>query len=257
MHYSVLLPSLPMSFEEAIAQAAALGFTHVDVVALTERPASHREALAEHGLLVSCASVGRGLPEGQTLDAVSIGDRRAALDAMKRHIADAAELGATHAYVIPGTDSSTDALLRFGEACGLLADHAAERRVRLCLEHIPGRALARADATLEWLERLNHPNLRLLLDVGHCLISGEDAAETVKRAGRRLGYIHFDDNDGQGDLHWPLLTGRLTEPQLRDVLTALRDIRHDAALTLELSPENADPVGALREGKQVLKRLSR
>jgi sugar phosphate isomerase/epimerase len=255
MHLSVLLSSLPLPFAAAVHQAAALGFTHVDVVALTDRPDSDREALADSGLLVSCAAVGRGLPEGHTLDAVAADVRRTALEAMKRQVTDAARLGATHCYVVSGMDGSRDGLTRFAESCRLLAAFAAERRVQFCVEHIPGRALATAAGTLRWLEETGDDRLTLLLDVGHCLISGENAADIVARAGKRLGYIHFDDNDGVGDLHWPLLTGRLTEDALRDVLAALRTCDYGAALTLELNAANPDPVAALRAGKALLERF--
>jgi sugar phosphate isomerase/epimerase len=252
---SVLLTSLPLDFEPALRQTAALGFPYVDVVALADRPDAHREALADSGLLIGCASVGRGLPPEQTLAAPLLEDRRAAVEAMKRHIADAASLGATHCYVVPGADGSRAGLERFADACGLLAEYAAGRMVRLCVEHMPGRALATAAETLAWLDGVGHPNLALLLDVGHCLISGEDPATVVEQAGERLGYVHFDDNDGAGDLHWPLLTGRLTEEALRRVLAALRGVGYRGPLTLELNARNADPVQALASGKQLLQRL--
>src|SRR5262249_38415015 len=136
-----------------------------------------------------------------------------------------------------------------------LADFAAGRMVRLCVEHIPGRALSTVAATLAWLKEAGHDNLFLLLDVGHCLLSGEDPAAAVAQAGSRLGYVHLDDNDGAGDLHWPLLTGRLTEGVLRSFLAALNANGYDEALTLELNPGNADPVGALKQGKELLEQL--
>jgi D-psicose/D-tagatose/L-ribulose 3-epimerase len=143
----------------------------------------------------------------------------------------------------------------FAEGCALLAAYAAGCMVRLCVEHVPGRALPTAAVTLDWLERLGHPRLGLLLDVGHCLISNEDAAAVVRRAGDRLGYVHLDDNDGVGDLHWPLFTGHLTEQQLADTMRALQTIGYRGALALELNPANADPVAALRDGKRVMERI--
>ena len=255
MHLTTLLSSLPLPFEEAVRQAAALGFTHVDVVAVAQRPASHREALADSGLLVSCAAVARGLPDGQALDAADVSLRRAAVEAVKQQLTDAAQLGATHAYLVPALDNSAAALRRFGEACALLADYSAGRKVRLCVEHIPGRALPRAADVLAWLDRVGSSELALLLDVGHCLITNEDAAAVVREAKDRLGYVHFDDNDGVGDLHWPLLKGRLTEAQLRAVTAALLEVGYDGALCLELNPENANPLAALREGKAMLEKL--
>jgi sugar phosphate isomerase/epimerase len=247
-----MLTSLPLSFEESVRAAAALGFTHVDVVALTERPAEHLEALADSGLLVSCAALGRGLPEGHTLDATSVEVRRAALDAVKRQVADAARLGATHGYVVPGTDGSADGLVRFADACRLLAAFAGQRMVRMCVEHVPGRALPTAAGTLAWLKELAVDNLALLLDVGHCLITQEDPATVIARAGSRLGYIHFDDNDGVGDLHWPLLEGRLRQEMLAEVIAALRAAHYQAALALELNPNHGVPAEALARGKALL-----
>jgi sugar phosphate isomerase/epimerase len=152
-------------------------------------------------------------------------------------------------------DGSAPGLARFAEACHLLADFAAERRVRLCLEHIPGRALSSAAATLAWLEEVHHDNLYLLLDVGHCLITAEEPADVVRCAGPRLGYVHLDDNDGVSDLHWPLLTGRLTASTLEQVLGALRDMKYSGALTLELAAGNPEPIEGLRRSKQVLDQM--
>ncbi len=252
---AAMLTSLPLDFEDAARQAAALDFNYVDVVALVERPAKHREALADADLLVSCTAIGRGLPEGHTLDTATVDRRRAAVAEVQRQIADAAVLGATHCYVVPGFEADTDGLRRFASSCNHLADYAAGRMMRLCVEHVPGRALSTAATTLAWLEEMGHDNLSLLLDTGHCLMTRENAAEAVRRAGTRLGYVHCDDNDGANDLHWPLLSGQLTRDDLRDLGLALRSIGYRGRLSLELNPSNGDPIAALREGKELLETL--
>ncbi|MBL8793028.1 MAG: TIM barrel protein, partial [Planctomycetia bacterium] len=154
MFLSALLSSLPVSFEEAVRCVTGMGFAHVDVVALAERPAAHREALADSGLIVSCGGIGKGLPDEMSLDAPSVESRRAALEQIKLQIADAARLGATHAYLTAGLDGSADGLQRFAEGCALLADYAAGRMVRLCVEPIPGRALPSAASVLDLLDEL-------------------------------------------------------------------------------------------------------
>lgn len=252
---SVLLPSLPLDFPTAVAQAAALGFHHVDVVAVEERPAADLEALAEAGVIVCCASLGRGLPPGHGLDAGDLGVRRATLAALERQLADAARLGATCAYLVPGLPGDPQARTYLAEGCALLADYAAQRMVRLAVEHTPGRTLPDAAGTLDFLDGVGHANLGLLLDVGHCLLSGEDPAAVVRQAGPRLAHVHLDDNDGIGDLHWSLLTGKLTEQQLRELGVAMRDSGYRGGLTLELNPANADPVAALRDSKAIAERL--
>src|SRR4051794_19268922 len=104
MHLSAMLTSLPLDFDEALSWVRDLGFSHADVVALADRPPAHLEALAESGLLVGCAAVGRGLPEGHTPDAEDVGVRRAALEEMKRQVGDAGRMGAEVCYLIPGLD---------------------------------------------------------------------------------------------------------------------------------------------------------
>ncbi len=253
---SAMLTSLPLDFDAAVNEAKAIGFTHVDVVGLVDRPHAHREALAESGLLVACGAIGRGLPEGHSLDALSPVTRRATVEEMKRQIADVALLGATHCYVVPEMDGSPMGLARFSEACLMLADFARQRMVRLCIEHCPGKALPSATSALELLEGLGNESIGLLLDVGHCLITREDPIEIVRRAGSRLGYVHLNDNDGVSDLHWPLLTGRLTEATLTATLSALHARGFDGGLALELQATNAEPGKALKEGKELVERLT-
>jgi sugar phosphate isomerase/epimerase len=250
---STLLTSLPFEFAPAVRQAAVLGFTHVDVVGLADRPPDHLDALADSGLFVACAALGKGLPEGHTLDAPAVTPRRAALETVERQIADAARLGATYGYLVPGRDATPEGLARFTEACRLLADYAGRRMVRLCVEHVPGTALPTAAAALAWLEQVGHANLALLLDVGHCLLSGEAPAGVVRQAGPRLGYVHLDDNDGVSDLHWPLLTGRLTRAMLAATVAALRETGYSGGLALELRA--ADSEAALRQGKGLLEAI--
>jgi sugar phosphate isomerase/epimerase len=249
------LGSLPLDFEPALRQLAALGFRHVEVTALAERPPQDLDALADSGLLVSSAAVGRGLPDGCTLGARSAAVRREALELVERQIADAARLGASCAYLVPPGDAGDEALTLFAEACRLLADYAGRRQVRLCVEHFPGRALPGAGQTLVWLDRTDHDNLFLLLDAGHCLISGEDPAAVIRQAGRRLGHVHLDDNDGRGDLHWPLLAGRLTRDALAALLAELATLGYRGAVVLEFNPRNDKPQTALAEGKTLVEEL--
>jgi hydroxypyruvate isomerase len=247
-----MLPSLPQPFGEAARTARDLGFHHIDVVALADRSPDDLETLADTGLLVQCTPLGRGLPDGQSLDAADLPARRAALETVKRQLADAALLGADTAYLVPGLDASREALRRFADALQLLADEAARRMIRLCLEPVPGRALPTHAGVLQMLAELDHPQLALLLDIGHCLITAEDPVAVIQQAGPRLGYVHLDDNDGIGDLHWPLCTGKLTRQGLSAFLEALRQHDYAGRVALELNPNNPDPVAALREGRELV-----
>jgi sugar phosphate isomerase/epimerase len=254
MNIAAVVTSLPLDFETAVGEIARLGFSHIDVVGQLERPATHLEALAATGLLVSCAAVGRNLPVQMVPDAVDIADRQRALSRMQDQVADAARLGATHCYLIPGMDGSRAGLARLADTCAELATFARSRMMQLCIEHFPGRALPTVQATLKWLEREQLDDMRLLLDVGHCLISDEDPAQSAVRARRWLGYVHFDDNDSVEDLHWPLLTGRLTADMVDALMAVLRPGEFHGGLALELNPRNPDPIKALGDGKTIIER---
>ena len=252
MHIAAMLTSLPLPFAEALIQVRDLGFTHVDIVALEHRPPEHLDALAESGLHVSCAAIGRALAADCALDHTDFAARKQAVEAMYNHIIDAARLGATHCYVVPTTNGDDKALMRFADSCAALADFAANRMVQLCVEHFPGRALPTAGMTLDWLERSQLDQVQLLVDIGHCLISEEDPAGVITRAGDRLGYVHFDDNDSAADLHWPLLTGRLTEDMVDAIMRVLHPSDYSSGIALELNPTNDDPVRALADGRALL-----
>jgi sugar phosphate isomerase/epimerase len=189
---SAILASPPLEFDAALAQAGAAGFDYVDVVGLVERPTSHLEALADSGLMVGCGKLGSDLPDDHTLDAPSPALRRATLQIMRAQVADLARLGATHAFLAPTKDGSTHGLARFSEACQLLADHAGQRMVKLCLAHVIGSALPDAARVLAWLEQVDHENLGLLLDMRQCSGPNEDVAATIALARHRLRCVHLD-----------------------------------------------------------------
>jgi sugar phosphate isomerase/epimerase len=257
MYLSAFLTSLPTEVPFALYKVARLGFTHVDMVAVAERSEDDREALASSGLLVSCMALGRDLPEGCALDEENPDKRLRAVLEVKKQIADAAQLGATHVYLVPCKDTDTKALRRFSDGCAELADYASGRMMQLCVEHVPGRALPSVAALLKWLEDADLADVKMLLDIGHCLITEEEPAQAVAQAGDRLGYVHLDDNDSIGDLHWPLLTGRLTYDMLDAFLAILKEFAYKGGVALELNPQNEDPVRALREGKEIFERMIR
>jgi sugar phosphate isomerase/epimerase len=147
------LPAPPLDFPAALRLALDRGFSHVEVIAQAERPPADLEALADAGVLVVSAALGRGLAPGHTLDAPDVALRRAALRQLEAHVADAACLGATCAWVPVGTLEGGAHLF---EACNLLADFAARRMVRLALA--PERG-----CSLGWLAGLGNPNLGLSL----------------------------------------------------------------------------------------------
>ena len=246
MELSCCAWALTGSEEDSLAALAAIGFRSIDVQAKTFVSPASRARIDDLGLSVSCLALCFNMEEGAALDGAPAA-QQAALDHCREALDLAADLGASTAYVVPGTDPV--ALPQFGDALGQVADFAAAHAIRVGVEHFPGKALPTAAGTLEYLSRLNHPNLYLLLDTGHLQMSKEDPAAVIAVAGDRLGYVHLDDNDGEGDLHWSLLEGVLTEEALAATFSALALSPYAGPASIELSPQLSDPVAALAQSR--------
>lgn len=244
--------ALTGSEQQKLRQASDLGFGCIDVQPQNLRGAAARQAARELGLAVSCLGGSFGMPAGASLDNADGRLRAQALAHVSEAIRQAASLNAGTIYLVPGNDDSRAALSRFGDSLLELAETAAALQIKLALEHFPGAALPSAQITLDYINSLEHRNLYLLYDSGHIQMTAEDPARVIGAAGDRLGYVHFDDNDGIGDWHWALLDGVMSEETLRDTLRALADIDYRGALSLELSPALEDPAAALAKSRQIL-----
>lgn len=236
--------------EIALAHLADAGFEWIDVRPQALASTAGRQTFDARKLRVSCLAA--AYPE-VPLDSA---DERAATGARAQvgaALVRARELGATFAYVVPGLDGSPVALARFARALEGLADQAHALGIALGVEHFPGRSLPSAGATLAFLRDIGHPNLYLLFDLGHALISGENPGAVIEQAGPRLGYVHLDDNDGCNDQHLALLEGVLTLTMLRRTFGALHAIGYDGAVSLELHPQLPDPLDAIRRSRDVVR----
>lgn len=243
--------------DDTLHQIRDLGFLWIDLQPGDLRRERDRQLAAELGLRVSCLGASFGMPAGASLDHADSRLRSEALAHVRDATGHAAVLGANTVYVIPGPDGSPAGLSRFGDSLLELAAFASTLGIKVALEHFPGTALHSAQGTLEYIKGLGHPNLYLLYDSGHIQMTGEDPASVIHAAGERLAYVHFDDNDGAGDLHWALLDGVMTEQTLRRTFRALADIAYQSAISLELNPRLPHPVDALARSRDILLKAMR
>ena len=244
--------ALTTAENEILASLGAEGLRWVDVRPFAHAGQCGTDGLRTAGLSVSCVAASVALPEGITLDSADAAIAAAAIEHATLGLDHANHLRATTAYLVPNLDTSPAAIARFAKALETLAAQAAQRHLRLCIEHAPGRALPTAAGTLEFVRDIAHPNLYLLLDIGHLLITGEDPRGLIESAGDRLGYVHLDDNDGEGDLHLSLLDGVMTQDFLDATFAALNGIGYDWAVSLELNPELPDPLDAIHRSRQII-----
>ncbi len=254
MHIACCIWALSGAETDLLRSARELEFDWIDIQPAHLRTLESRLLAQELGLGVSCLGASFGMPPAAALDSADSSARQTAIAHCLKALDHARDVAAQVAYVVPGQDNSAAGLGRYGESLRQLAERAAQLGIKLAVEHFPGKALPTAGETLAFIGALGHPNLFLLYDSGHILLSGEDPAAVIGHAGDRLGYVHFDDNDGSGDLHWGLLDGVMTEEALSETLWALHKNGYAGALSLELSPSLPNPERALHESRDMLLR---
>lgn len=113
-----------------------------------------------------------------------------------------------------------------------VAAHAGERGVVPCLEPEPGMLIE----TLDDFAALSVPGLRLALDTGHCLVTGErDPAAAVSEFADRIGTVAIEDMARGVHVHLPFGEGDMDVP---GVLAALEAIGFAKLICVELSRES-------------------
>jgi sugar phosphate isomerase/epimerase len=122
------------------------------------------------------------------------------------------------------------------EGIGRVLEEAQRRGVTVALEPEPGM---RAETTRDW-QRLHaaHPDLRLALDLGHPIATGEaDPADLVRQHADHLGTVAIEQMQRGVHVHLPFghPDGDLDVP---GVLSALREVGYQRLVTVELSRES-------------------
>jgi sugar phosphate isomerase/epimerase len=252
MNLSCCVWALPGPESQTLPQLARLGFQWIDIQPGMLTTPQARDVAGALGLQVVCIGAAFGMPQDAALDSLDGDSSNKAIGHIKQALQHAALLGATTAYIVPGMDAAPAALKRYAQSVTAAATFAADLGIKFCIEHFPGRALPTASATLEFINQLGHPNLYLLYDSGHIQMAGEEPAVVIKNAGPLLGYVHLDDNDGQGDLHWSLLDGVMTKDSLRQTFAALAEIGYEGAVSLELNPNLPNPLESLRQSRAIV-----
>lgn len=252
MKLSCCVWALTCSEREMLNEMKSIGFDWIDVQPQMLRTEESRSLSTSLGLQVSCVGASFNMPEGVSLDDLHEPNRLQALEHVYQTITHAVDLGADTIYVVPGLNADPSVLSQFATSMTAIADKANDNNIKVCIEHFPGRALSTATQTLEFINQLDHPNLYLLYDSGHIQMVGEDPSDIIHKAGSKLGYVHFDDNDGENDLHWSLLDGVMSHDDLRKTFQALVEIGYNGAVSLELSPKLPSPKQSLIASREIL-----
>lgn len=254
---SACLWSLRQAPRDAIARARLAGFDFVDLRSDCWSGIGDQADAASLGVEVSCVGITPVQMEpGVTLDTIATPDAARALPYLLGALERGRQLGARRAYMVTPAGRMAETA-HYEKSMRALADRAAELGMGLSIEPAPGRALASSTEALALVRRLDHPALHVLVDLGHNLITREDPAEAVRTAGDRLGYVHIDDNDGKGDLHWALFDGVLRPAVLERFLVALEECGYDGTIGIEIRNTLPAPMSALVAARDFVVELGR
>ncbi len=222
------------SFPDRIRAAADAGLERVEFWNLGDRNVDAiRSALRETGVRVTgfVSEPAARLVDPATHDEFVAGVRRSA--------AVASRLGADGLIVVSGDTqpgvSSVEQRHAIAGALGRAAPIAAEHGICLLLEPLnslidhKGYFLDSTPEALGIVRDVGHPSVRLLYDLYHSTVMGEDPAAVLSGAGDLVGHVHLADAPGRhepgtGDIDWPRQ------------LAALRTAGYEGALGLEYMP---------------------
>jgi len=97
--------------------------------------------------------------------------------------------------------------------------------------NIENDTCSRPEEFAAWIDEIDSPWITGCLDLGHCGLVGEDAAEFIQFLGAdRIGCLHVHDNDYHHDSHILPGTGKM---DWRSITGALKEIGYKGEFTFE------------------------
>ncbi len=237
MHEPFLLRD---DFFECLKQCKDLGYDGMEMHfcnAADIDAAKLKSVCEQTGVGIAC--MGTGL--AARVDKLFIVDddierRKQAIERVKGHL-DLAEPFACSVIIgtvrsnVPSPDMKSEYYARLQSSLNELGDYLEGKNATLVVEAInryENNYLNNAEETLEFLEKIKSPRVRLLLDTFHMNIEEVDMAAAIKMAGQRLGHFHLGDNTRR----YPG-TGTV---DFAKVIAALKQIDYKGWVSLECLP---------------------
>ena len=129
--------------------------------------------------------------------------RQDSIDYMRQCIDNAILLEAELVLIVPGRSlfgqGVEDARSRLVDSIEQVCTWAQQYNLRLGIEpanRMVTDLVVTSNDALEIINKLNYPNLGVVLDTGHLHLTGESPEQAIKNLGNRLFQFHVNDNDG-------------------------------------------------------------
>jgi L-ribulose-5-phosphate 3-epimerase len=184
-------------------------------------------------------------------------NRRRRIDFYKYAVDCAVELGSDCVSLWSGAIrepiSRQQAMDRLVEGLREVLDYAAVKKILIAFEPEPEMLIDSQRAFEDLLGRIDAPNLRLTLDVGHLHCQGETPiAEAIRRWAPRLANVHLDD--ARRGLHEHLMFGE-GEIDFPPILQALVQVNYTGGVYVELSRHSHQGPETARKAFQYLNNI--
>jgi sugar phosphate isomerase/epimerase len=163
-----------------------------------------------------------------------------------------------NAVVSPAQAAGTaapHAMDRLVEGLREVLDYAAAKNVPIAFEPEPGMFIDTMSAFEELLARIDAPNLRLTLDIGHLQCQGElPIPDVIRRWAPRLANMHIEEMCRGVHEHLMLGDGEIDFPP---VLQTLAEVGYSAGVYVELSRHSYEGPTAARRAFEFLRGMMR
>jgi sugar phosphate isomerase/epimerase len=181
--------------------------------------------------------------------------RQVRIDHTRRALDMAKELGAPCITTEPGGPLEPgqrweDALDLFCESLRPVADHAQAIGMPLLIEPEPGLLLETAAHYERFAQAFPHPGIGLNFDIGHMYCVNDDPATAIRQLAKHIRHVHLEDIAATR-VHQHLVPGAGVI-DFKSVIQALRDIKYQGWVTIELYPYIDDPDVAARKAYEVI-----
>ena len=172
-------------------------------------------------------------------------------------IALAKDLGAKTISLQPGgplVNMDTPAALQiYQQGLERLLDIAKQADVVLLVEPEPGLLIQTSGECVDFLKRVNHPNLKMNCDLGHCYCVGENPARVILDHSAWIGHVHLEDI-AANRVHQHLIPGR-GAMNFTEIFSALKNTGWHGWITVELYPYETTAQQAARESFDFLQKF--
>ena len=156
--------------------------------------------------------------------------------------------GSGKARYIPEGMDKEEGLAQYREVCLILAEEAKKHDVTIVIEPLNYNETNSINTVKEGYEQaklINHPNVKVLMDIYHVYKNGEDTDYSDELA-ENLYHVHWGDPETRGTQHG------VTEPQLM-FADLLKKMKYDGSVSIEGHlPENEEHArAALKSFKEM------